>query len=53
MADVPELPGVGIYGETREEAIEKVKALALREIVDRIEHGEPVPAGFDPFVVAA
>ena len=43
IAEVPELPGVMTYGESREEAISKVKALALRVSADRLEHGEEVP----------
>jgi len=31
LAEVPDLPGVMTYGGTREEALGKVKALALRE----------------------
>ena len=37
------LPGVLTYGRTREEALRKAEALALRVIADRLEHGEPVP----------
>ena len=40
IAEVMELPGVLAYGDTRAEAIAKVKALALRVMADRIEHGE-------------
>lgn len=43
IADVPALPGVMVYGSSRDEATTKVRALALRVIADRIEHGEPVP----------
>lgn len=42
FAEVPDLPGVIAYGPGREEAITKVKALALRVIAERIEYGEPV-----------
>ena len=42
IAEVPDLPGVMTYGKTREEAISKVKALALRVLADRVEHGESV-----------
>jgi predicted RNase H-like HicB family nuclease len=44
IAEVPELPGVMVYGQTREEAIFRVQALALRVIADRLEHGEMAPA---------
>ncbi len=40
IGEVPELPGVMIYGDTREQAIAKVQALALRVLADRLEHGE-------------
>jgi predicted RNase H-like HicB family nuclease len=43
IADVLELPGVLAYGVTRSQAVAAVKALALRVIADRIEHGEPTP----------
>ena len=43
IGEVVELPGVMCYGATEAEAVAKVKALALRVIADRIEHGEPVP----------
>lgn len=42
IAEVSALPGVIVYGETRSEAIAKVKALALHVIADRIENGEDV-----------
>lgn len=53
LADIPEIPGVMAYGETRQEAITKVEALALRVIADRVEHGEPVPGSELLFVVSA
>jgi len=51
IAEVPDLPGVLAYGQTREEAITRVKALALRVLADRLEHGEPVPEVSDVFSV--
>jgi predicted RNase H-like HicB family nuclease len=47
IADVPELPGVTVYGSSEEEAMANAKAMALHVIADRIEHGEPVPDGVD------
>lgn len=44
IAEVIELPGVMVYAKTRDEAIAKAEALALRVIADRIEHGESIPA---------
>ena len=52
IADVPELPGVSVYGPTRDDAIAAAKALALRVIADRLEHGEAVD-GDVSFSVAA
>jgi len=40
IAEVPDLPGVLVYGATREEAFRGVEALALRVLADRIENGE-------------
>lgn len=40
IADIPELPGVLVYGETKDEARARVQALALRVLADRLEHGE-------------
>lgn len=53
IAEVPDLPGVMVYGQTREEAISKVEALALRVIADRIEHGETIPELDDLFALPA
>jgi len=43
ITEVLEIPGAMTYGNTREEAIKKVKALAFRIIADRIENGEDIP----------
>jgi len=40
MAEVPQLSGVMAYGRTRDEAIARVQALALRVIAERLEHAE-------------
>ncbi len=40
IAEIDELNGVVVYGETHEVAIMKVKTLALRVIADRLENGE-------------
>ncbi|MBY0528266.1 MAG: type II toxin-antitoxin system HicB family antitoxin [Gemmataceae bacterium] len=53
LAEVPELPGVLAYGQTRPEAISRVQALALRVIADRLDHGEPVPELGHVFAVPA
>jgi predicted RNase H-like HicB family nuclease len=43
IAEVPDLPGVMTYGQTRQEAVEKVQALTFRVLADRLEHGESIP----------
>jgi predicted RNase H-like HicB family nuclease len=53
IAEIIDLPGVMAYGQTREEAIERAKALSLRVIADRLEHGEEVPEMGDVFAVVS
>jgi predicted RNase H-like HicB family nuclease len=53
IAEIPDLSGVMVYGDTKEEALTRVEALALRVLADRLEHGEPVPELSDVFMVAA
>ena len=53
IAEVSDLPGVLAYGKTREDAIAKVEALALRVIADRIDHGEAIPELEELFAVTA
>ena len=43
LASVPDLPGVMAYGSVEEEAIRKVKSIALQVLADMIESGEEVP----------
>ena len=43
IAEVPQLPGVLTYGATRDEAIVKAEALALRVIAERLEASEAKP----------
>ena len=51
LAEITTRPGVQAYGQTRAEAIERAKALALRVLADRVEHGEAVPQMDDLFAV--
>lgn len=53
IAEIPDLPGVMTYGQSRAEAISKVKALALRVLADRLEHGEMIPELREVFAVPA
>lgn len=43
IAEVRELPGAMTYGSSREEALARAKALALRAIAEQLEHGEAGP----------
>jgi len=43
IAEVPELPGVMAYGNSRDEAIRRAQALSLRVLADRLEHNESIP----------
>ena len=47
LSEVPELPGVLAYGQSRSEAVVRVQVLALRVLADRIEHGETLPQKVD------
>ncbi len=50
IAEVEDLAGVMVYGETREDAIIKMKTLALRVIADRLENGESLPQQIENLV---
>jgi len=54
LAEVPELPGVLVYGATANEAMAKAEALALRVLAEHLETGEirPIPISIS-FPVAA
>lgn len=51
IAEVPELPGVLTYGQTRQEAIDRAQALSFRVLADRLDNGEPVPQMSNVFAV--
>ena len=53
IAEVPDLPGVLTYGTTRDEAVCRIKVLALRIMADRLEHGEYLPETSAVFAVAS
>ncbi len=52
IAEIPDLPGVLVYGDSRNEAISKAEALALRVLADRLEHGEETPELKEVFAVS-
>ncbi len=43
IAEISRLPGVMVYGHTKSEARQKVHALALRAIADKIENSRTTP----------
>jgi len=53
IAEIDELDGVLVYGETREDAIKNVKTLALRVIADRLENGESLPQQVESLIFEA
>jgi predicted RNase H-like HicB family nuclease len=53
LTEIPELPGVMAYGNTQAEALARVKALALRVMADRLDHGEAIPELVEVFSVPA
>ena len=53
IAEVPDLPGVLTYGQSREEAVRKAQALSLRVLADRLEHGESFPHAETVFSIVA
>ncbi len=53
LAEVPELPGVLVYGSTAEEAMAKAETLALRVLAERIEAGESRPVPISITIAAA
>jgi len=52
IAEVSALPGVMAYGPSREEALARVKAFALRVLAERLENGELGAETADLFSVA-
>lgn len=43
IAEVPELPGVLVYGTTQSEAMSRAEVLAHRVLAERIEHAQAGP----------
>lgn len=53
IAEIDELDGVLVYGDTREDAIRNVKTLALRVVADRLENGESLPSQVESLIFQA
>ncbi|WP_242037976.1 type II toxin-antitoxin system HicB family antitoxin [Tolypothrix sp. FACHB-123] len=43
LGEVMNFPSVLAYGQTREEVVARVQALALLVLTDKLEHGEVTP----------
>lgn len=43
IAEVIDFPGVMAYGQTRDEAVARVQALALRVLADKVKYREVTP----------
>jgi len=44
IAEISRLPGVLVYGKTKQDALRSVRALALRVLADRIERAKSSPS---------
>jgi predicted RNase H-like HicB family nuclease len=53
IAEVPDLPGVMVYGSDRATAVAKVQALALRVIAERLEQNETASESLSVSFLAA
>ena len=53
IAEVVDLPGVMVYGASRDEAIVKAETLALRVIAERLENQEAQPTNISIELPAA
>lgn len=53
LTEIPALPGVLAYGQTREEVIARAQVLALRVLADSLEHSESIPTMGEVFAVVA
>ncbi len=43
IAEVTDIPGVLVYGKTKEDAVAKAYALALRVVADEVEETKTLP----------
>lgn len=43
IAEIPQVPGALAYGATKEEAVNKAYAIALRSVADDVEHSGDAP----------
>lgn len=52
IAEILEIPGALVYGNSQKQAITKVKALALRVLANKLENGEII-SNLDNFTFVA
>ncbi len=52
LAEVPQLPGVLAYGDTRSQAMSRAQVLALRVIAERLENSDAGPQSIHMSVAA-
>lgn len=53
IPEIHRLPGVIVYGETRQQAIAKIEALAMRVLAKRLENGDTLPGLAEVFSVTS
>jgi len=53
IAEVPDLPGVLVYGGSRDEAVRKAQVLSLRVLAERLDLGEDLPQVQNVFAIVA
>jgi predicted RNase H-like HicB family nuclease len=53
IAEVPELPGVMAYGQTRDEAVRRAQSLSFHVLAERLDNGEEPPQAQFVFSVVA
>jgi predicted RNase H-like HicB family nuclease len=53
IAEIPALPGVMAYGDSRDQAVSKAEAISLRVMADRLEYGEAIPELKEVFAVSS
>lgn len=53
IAEIPTLPGVMVYGNSKPEAVRSVQALALHVLAERVSHGVDVASERDLVVCLA
>ena len=52
LAEVPQLPGVLAYGDSKNDAMAKVQVLALRVLAERLENNETGPQAITSSIAA-